>query len=104
MSSSRLMARENSWISAQWMTKLPSGSDVKNTETIATSAPLPVKTGRFGRIGEGGYLLSSFKFFSSATDCNVAFLLAKKVMMTGYRSLLRLQDELYLTQTASGRM
>lgn len=74
----RLTARENNWISAQWMTERAGGSDVRNTETIATHAPLSSKAGRFGRIDEGDYLLSGFKFFSSATDCNVAFLLAKE--------------------------
>lgn len=74
----RLTARENNWISAQWMTERPGGSDVRNTETIATYSPLASKTGRFGRIDQGDYLLSGFKFFSSATDCNVAFLLAKE--------------------------
>ncbi|KAK2786490.1 hypothetical protein FQN52_007795 [Onygenales sp. PD_12] len=73
----RLTARENNWISAQWMTERPGGSDVRNTETIAVYSPLPTKSGRFGRVDEGDYLLSGFKFFSSATDCNVALLLAK---------------------------
>lgn len=74
----RLTARENNWISAQWMTERPGGSDVRNTETVAVYSPLASKTGRFGRIDEGDYLLTGFKFFSSATDCNVAFLLAKE--------------------------
>lgn len=73
----RLTARENNWISAQWMTERPGGSDVRNSETIAVYSPLSEKTGRFGTIEEGDYLLSGFKFFCSATDCNVVFLLAK---------------------------
>lgn len=73
----KLTARENSWVSAQWMTERAGGSDVRNSETVAVHSPLPSKTGRFGRIDEGDYLLSGFKFFSSATDCNVAFILAK---------------------------
>lgn len=60
------------------MTERPGGSDVRNTETVAVHSPLPSKTGRFGRIDEGDYLLTGFKFFSSATDCNIAFLLAKE--------------------------
>ena len=74
----RLTARENNWISAQWMTERPGGSDVRNTETIAIYSPLASKAGQFGRIDQGDFLLSGFKFFSSATDCNVAFLLAKE--------------------------
>lgn len=73
----RLIARENSWISAQWMTERPGGSDVRNSETVAVYSPLPSKTGRYGTIEEGDYLLNGFKFFCSATDCNVVLLLAK---------------------------
>ncbi|KAL2864408.1 acyl-CoA dehydrogenase/oxidase [Aspergillus lucknowensis] len=74
---SRLTSRDEPWISAQWMTERVGGSDVRNSETVAVYSPLPSKTGQFGRIDEGDYLLSGFKFFSSATDCNVAFILAK---------------------------
>ncbi|KAJ5688552.1 hypothetical protein N7462_002944 [Penicillium macrosclerotiorum] len=73
----RLIARENNWISAQWMTERPGGSDVRNSETVATFSPLKTKTGRFGNIEQGDYLLSGFKFFCSATDCDVVLLLAK---------------------------
>ncbi|KAJ5296159.1 hypothetical protein PENANT_c021G05060 [Penicillium antarcticum] len=73
----RLIARENNWISAQWMTERPGGSDVRNSETVAVYSPLQSKTGRFGNIEEGDYLLSGFKFFCSATDCNIVLLLAK---------------------------
>ncbi|OOQ85925.1 acyl-CoA dehydrogenase [Penicillium brasilianum] len=73
----KLIARENNWISAQWMTERPGGSDVRNSETIATYSPLASKTGRFGNMEEGDYVLSGFKFFCSATDCDVVLLLAK---------------------------
>lgn len=73
----RLIARENNWISAQWMTERPGGSDVRNSETVAVYSPLTTKAGRFGNIEEGDYLLSGFKFFCSATDCNIVLLLAK---------------------------
>lgn len=73
----RLIARENNWISAQWMTERPGGSDVRNSETVAVYSPLRSKTGRFGNMEEGDYLLSGFKFFCSATDCNTVLLLAK---------------------------
>ncbi|KAJ5106239.1 hypothetical protein N7456_002914 [Penicillium angulare] len=81
----KLIARENNWISAQWMTERPGGSDVRNSETFAVYSPLTTKTGRFGTIEEGDYLLSGFKFFCSATDCNVVLLLAK--MESGELSL-----------------
>ncbi|CAL5872837.1 uncharacterized protein PFLUO_LOCUS7106 [Penicillium psychrofluorescens] len=73
----KLIARENSWVSAQWMTERPGGSDVRNSETVAVYSPLASKTGRFGNMEEGDYLVSGFKFFCSATDCNIILLLAK---------------------------
>lgn len=72
-----ITARQNNWISSQWMTERPGGSDVQNSETVAVYSPLPSKTGRYGTIEEGDYLVLGFKFFSSATDCNMAFMLAK---------------------------
>ncbi|KAJ5921613.1 hypothetical protein N7454_009087 [Penicillium verhagenii] len=81
----RLIARENNWISAQWMTERPGGSDVRNSETFAVYSPLKTKTGPFGTIEEGDYLLSGFKFFCSATDCHIVLLLAK--MESGEMSL-----------------
>lgn len=73
----RLISREDNWISSQWMTERPGGSDVQNSETVAIYSPLPRKTGEYGSIEEGEYLVSGFKFFSSATDCNMALMLAK---------------------------
>jgi alkylation response protein AidB-like acyl-CoA dehydrogenase len=73
----RLISREDNWISSQWMTERPGGSDVQNSETVAVYSPLPRKTGEYGSIEEGEYLVSGFKFFSSATDCNMALMLAK---------------------------
>lgn len=73
----RLIAREDAWTSGQWMTERPGGSDVQNSETWAKYAPLSQKTGNCGRIDEGDYLVSGFKFFSSATDANVSVMLAK---------------------------
>ena len=73
----RLIARTDSWTSGQWMTERAGGSDVQNTETWAKYSPLPEKTGPFGRIDEGDYLVSGFKFFSSATDADMTILLAK---------------------------
>ena len=73
----RLIARENNWISAQWMTERNGGSFLGNSETVAVYSPLSSKTGRFGNMEEGDYLLSGFKFFCSATDCDTVLLLGK---------------------------
>lgn len=72
-----LVSREYPWVSSQWMTERPGGSDVRNSETVAVYSPLPQKSNRLGGIDEGDYLLSGFKWFSSATDCNMALILAK---------------------------
>lgn len=70
----RLTDRNEYWTSGQWMTERPGGSDVQNTETWATYSPLPNST---NRLDQGDYLVSGFKFFSSATDADIAVLLAK---------------------------
>ncbi|KAK5175206.1 uncharacterized protein LTR77_000343 [Saxophila tyrrhenica] len=66
------------WISSQWMTERPGGSDVQNSETFAVHSPLPSqeKTGDMN-FEEGDWLVSGYKFFCSATDCDVALMLAK---------------------------
>ncbi|KAL4960739.1 putative acyl-CoA dehydrogenase [Aspergillus stella-maris] len=62
------------WTSGQWMTERTGGSDVQNSETWA----VPLKDSRGGHgVDEGEYLVSGFKFFSSATDADIAILLAK---------------------------
>ncbi|KAL4945257.1 hypothetical protein BDV06DRAFT_231421 [Aspergillus oleicola] len=66
----------DAWTSGQWMTERAGGSDVQNSETWAVHSPLQYTKGRDG-VDEGGYLVSGFKFFSSATDADVAILLAK---------------------------
>jgi alkylation response protein AidB-like acyl-CoA dehydrogenase len=73
----KLVAREGNWISAQWMTERPGGSDVRNSETVAVHAPLEGKEREVVGMGEGEWLVSGFKWFSSATDCDVALMLAK---------------------------
>ncbi|KAJ5207464.1 Acyl-CoA oxidase/dehydrogenase type 1 [Penicillium cf. griseofulvum] len=67
--------KDDHWTSGQWMTERAGGSDVQNTETWATYSPLA--TPGSDPLGDGDYLISGFKFFSSATDANVALLLAK---------------------------
>ncbi|GAA5832373.1 hypothetical protein JCM11251_006426 [Rhodosporidiobolus azoricus] len=70
----RLLSREPSqaWTAGQWMTERPGGSDVSLTET--TAVPLfpsqPIRPG-------APFLLNGFKWFSSATDGDVALALAR---------------------------
>ncbi len=62
------------------MTERPGGSDVQNTETVAIFSPLESKSSApdlAKSVEEGDYLVSGFKFFSSATDCDIALMLAK---------------------------
>ncbi|KAI9105245.1 hypothetical protein DFS34DRAFT_1330 [Phlyctochytrium arcticum] len=54
------------WTSGQWMTERPGGSDVGDTETIAEREN-----------GSNDWRVSGFKWFSSATDCDMTFLLAR---------------------------
>lgn len=68
--------KEDHWTSGQWMTERAGGSDVQNTETWATYSPL-LSSSKTDPLGDGDYLINGFKFFSSATDANVALLLAK---------------------------
>ncbi|CEN61132.1 hypothetical protein ASPCAL07796 [Aspergillus calidoustus] len=67
------------WTSGQWMTERAGGSDVANTETWAVHSPGSGSSSSSGdqAVEEGEYLIRGFKFFSSATDANVALLLAK---------------------------
>ena len=67
---SRLTSRDPKvfWTSGQWMTEKRGGSDVQaGTETTAT--PIPENA--------GWYNLNGYKWFSSATDSDMALLLAK---------------------------
>ena len=76
-----LVSRTDPWVSAQWMTERPGGSDVQNSETTATYSPLSSSeqsssaSGHSGNpasasqpsLYEGDYLLSGFKWFSVRT-------------------------------------
>ncbi|KAF2404307.1 acyl-CoA dehydrogenase/oxidase C-terminal [Trichodelitschia bisporula] len=66
------------WTSGQWMTERPGGSDVRNTETVARLAPFGPNDPRTDADGNalGPYLISGFKWFSSATDAQMTILLA----------------------------
>ncbi|KAL4919264.1 hypothetical protein BDW62DRAFT_217105 [Aspergillus aurantiobrunneus] len=75
---SRLLSRsDDAWTSGQWMTERAGGSDVQNTETWAVRSPISNEGQGRENVDGGEYLISGFKFFSSATDANVALLLAK---------------------------
>ncbi|KAJ5115481.1 hypothetical protein NUU61_001240 [Penicillium alfredii] len=68
--------KDDHWTSGQWMTERAGGSDVQNTETWAAYSPQP-NSENIDPLANGDYLINGFKFFSSATDANVALLLAK---------------------------
>ena len=81
----RLTSRdpEIAWTSGQWMTERIGGSDVRNTETSAklspnSDPPTPEKASMsIDGSPLGPWLINGFKWFSSATDSNMAILLAK---------------------------
>ncbi|KAF1967341.1 hypothetical protein BU23DRAFT_559406 [Bimuria novae-zelandiae CBS 107.79] len=62
---------ERAWTAGQWMTERPGGSDVSRTETTARSVDA-AKT----QAGDE-FLLDGFKWFSSATDGDMALALAR---------------------------
>lgn len=68
----RLVSRDptNAFTAGQWMTERPGGSDVSRTETYAT---ITDRSDKYGQI----YQLNGFKWFSSATDSEVAVALAR---------------------------
>ncbi|THH16916.1 hypothetical protein EUX98_g9223 [Antrodiella citrinella] len=70
---SRLVSRDPTaaFTAGQWMTERPGGSDVSQTETIAT--PAPHLSSPYGPV----YSLDGFKWFSSATDSDVSVALAR---------------------------
>jgi alkylation response protein AidB-like acyl-CoA dehydrogenase len=78
----RLTSRDPSWAwtSGQWMTERPGGSDVRNTETQATYAPVFAEGSSNKDINGnplGPWELNGFKWFSSATDSQMAIAIAK---------------------------
>ena len=68
---------DRAWTSGQWMTERAGGSDVRGTETVAAR----VGTEAGGEDAEGMPLgpwsVDGFKWFSSATDAQMAVLLAR---------------------------
>jgi alkylation response protein AidB-like acyl-CoA dehydrogenase len=83
----RLTSRDPklAWTSGQWMTERTGGSDVSGTETVAhrMSAKDLEQEAKFGRdldaVGMplGPWRIDGFKWFSSATDSEMAVLLAR---------------------------
>ncbi|KAF8272240.1 acyl-CoA dehydrogenase/oxidase [Lactarius quietus] len=69
----RLVSRDPAiaFTAGQWMTERPGGSDVSQTETKAKSSRSSAHS-----LGET-YTLDGFKWFSSATDCDVSVALAR---------------------------
>lgn len=66
---------KKAWTSGQWMTERRGGSDVSGTETFATWVGLDDRVDADG-LPLGPYSISGFKWFSSATDCGCAVVLA----------------------------
>lgn len=80
------------WTAGQWMTERPGGSDVSLTETTAR----PLDASNSSPKPGDKFILDGFKWFSSATDGDVALALAR----TGGKGsrglslfLIRLRDE-----------
>ncbi|KAK1760536.1 hypothetical protein QBC47DRAFT_367412 [Echria macrotheca] len=70
------------WTSGQWMTERTGGSDVSQTETVATYDPYPdgstvPRASAEEDLPLGPWSISGFKWFSSATDSQMTILLAK---------------------------
>lgn len=81
------------WTSGQWMTERTGGSDVSQTETIATYDPYPTSSptplaDTHENIPLGPWSISGFKWFSSATDSQMTILLAKTDPAKGVSAFL----------------
>lgn len=81
------------WTSGQWMTERTGGSDVSQTETVATYDPYPdASSTPFADVDEnvplGPWSISGFKWFSSATDSQMTILLAKTDPSKGVSAFL----------------
>ena len=69
---------ERGWTSGQWMTERSGGSDVSQTETLATYDPsFQGVASAEDDIPLGPWRIDGFKWFSSATDAKMTILLAK---------------------------
>ena len=93
---SRVTSRDPcfAWTTGQWMTERAGGSDVSQTETLATYSPDTTSGAKAqGTDGFplGPWLINGFKWFSSATDSSMVVLLARtpKGISTFYAPMRR---------------
>ncbi|KAL7894253.1 very-long-chain acyl-CoA dehydrogenase [Trichoderma sp. SZMC 28014] len=70
---------KRTWTSGQWMTERRGGSDVSLSETTAVYRPNESNAlaSKEDDIPLGPWSINGFKWFSSATDCNMTILLAR---------------------------
>ncbi len=70
---------DSAWTTGQWMTERAGGSDVSQTETLATYAPSPpdAEVTAADNHPLGPWKLDGFKWFSSATDADMVVMLAR---------------------------
>ncbi|RFU75936.1 acyl- dehydrogenase [Trichoderma arundinaceum] len=75
----RLISRDPTiaWTTGQWMTERQGGSDVSMTESIATYDPKSLDVEATDGNDLGPWRIDGFKWFSSATDCNMMVMLAR---------------------------
>lgn len=80
----RLVSRDpgEAWTSGQWMTERAGGSDVSGTETVARRLSAQELVGERSDVDAHGlplgpWRIDGFKWFSSATDSDVALMLAQ---------------------------
>ncbi|KAI6856401.1 hypothetical protein KC338_g8446 [Hortaea werneckii] len=75
----RLTSRDptQAWTSGQWMTERSGGSDVRNTETVGILLGHDAGGKDAHGMPLGPWSISGFKWFSSATDSQMAVLLAQ---------------------------
>ena len=65
------------WTTGQWMTERQGGSDVSQTETLATYSPAKLSSTSTDGQPLGDWLINGFKWFSSATDSSMVVMLAR---------------------------
>ena len=68
---------DRAWTSGQWMTERAGGSDVRGTETVATRIGMRAGGEDADGMPLGPWRVDGFKWFSSATDAQMAVLLAR---------------------------
>ena len=65
------------WTTGQWMTERQGGSDVSQTETLAKCDPQGAHGVGTDGVPLGPWSINGFKWFSSATDCDMMVFLAR---------------------------